>query len=584
MRLFLLSLLLSTSLLSLTPTPTEAALIPCGRNTDDPATSINEQAPCTLCHLIIGIKGIIDWMRTIMTAIAITVIVAMGILYIISTGNDQMMQTAKHGLTASLIGLAIILGAWLIVNFTLTLPIIKVDGLVKKNWNTVSCDIASSAGTPIASTSGIVNTTPTTQAPGETALPLTTLNPSTGVALTLSKASFYPKEAITLSLAQVDFANGPVSFRITTTDPKVTSTNGITIAETTTNSASLLSLTNTQPGLYALTPYQNNQPIAPPLSFTVLTPPYPGGTDTGGSNPSNPGGNGEGGACIGTSPEGIPYNNKLPLAPMTGWTGQQQYDYWITIPAQVDLQDPNNWGYNGYSEPIKYAMWKYGNNEFRALVRQKTFGGSLSQENQWINGNDQWLKADMGFDMNTGIGTYQTLTGVQTKVYPASGIPPRAGCVTSGGGSIPFSGTCPGYSTTYHLKQPWRADGANSQTHLNSLENGAALVVSFTTPATLNPRGGWISSFESTGAQACKSVVLSKTPCDFAGPGLTQTQGSTAPLYFSGGGSTASGYPVLQPNTTYYYNVLHRCYSPPSGRDMDTCTGVCDVKVELSQP
>ena len=75
----------------------------------------------------------------------------------------------------------------------------------------------------------------------------------------------------------------------TSTDPKVTSTNGITLAETTTGTASLISLTNTQPGLYQLTAYQNNQPIAAPLSFTVLTPPYPQGTDDGGSNPSNPG-------------------------------------------------------------------------------------------------------------------------------------------------------------------------------------------------------------------------------------------------------------------------------------------------------
>lgn len=150
-----------------------------------------------------------------------------------------------------------------------------------------------------------------------------------------------------------------------------------------------------------------------------------------------------------------------------------------------------------------------------------------------------------------------------------------------GGGAQSWNGTCPGYSATYQIKQPWRGDGANSQTHLNSLENGAALVVSFTTPATLRPRTGNITSYESTGAAACKTAVLSQTPCDFAGPGLGRTSASTAPVYFSGGGN-ALGLPVLQPNTTYYYNVLHRCSGPYGVAD--TCVGVCDVQVELSPP
>ena len=55
-----------------------------------------------------------------MTVIAITVIVAMGVLYIVSTGDTGLMQTAKSGMLAALIGFAIMLSAWLIVNVVLT--------------------------------------------------------------------------------------------------------------------------------------------------------------------------------------------------------------------------------------------------------------------------------------------------------------------------------------------------------------------------------------------------------------------------------------------------------------------------------
>jgi hypothetical protein len=56
-----------------------------------------------------------------MAIIAITVIFAMGVLYILSAGNSGMMQTAKGGMIASLIGFAVMLSAYLIVNVILTI-------------------------------------------------------------------------------------------------------------------------------------------------------------------------------------------------------------------------------------------------------------------------------------------------------------------------------------------------------------------------------------------------------------------------------------------------------------------------------
>lgn len=97
-----------------------SSLVPCGRNIDDSNTTEVETAPCTICHIVVGGNRLITWGRNIMSIIAITVIVAMGILYIVSAGNEGLMKTAKSGMLAALVGFAVMLTAWLIVNVVLT--------------------------------------------------------------------------------------------------------------------------------------------------------------------------------------------------------------------------------------------------------------------------------------------------------------------------------------------------------------------------------------------------------------------------------------------------------------------------------
>ncbi|MDD5083927.1 MAG: pilin [Candidatus Moranbacteria bacterium] len=115
------------------PNATDAAgLVPCGTDNN---------SPCTLCHLVVGIKSLIDWGFGVMTFFAIAVIVAMGIVYIVSAGNPSMTTTAKNGIKAALIGFLIMLGSWVIVNFfMLTLANNGVGRAT--SWNTFTCDTA----------------------------------------------------------------------------------------------------------------------------------------------------------------------------------------------------------------------------------------------------------------------------------------------------------------------------------------------------------------------------------------------------------------------------------------------------------
>jgi len=88
-------------------------LVPCGHGSD-----INNR--CTLCHLIVGFQKLVQYALYLAISIALVGVFFAGVIYIISTGDEGMMSAAKNFLRASLTGFALILGAWLIVNITLT--------------------------------------------------------------------------------------------------------------------------------------------------------------------------------------------------------------------------------------------------------------------------------------------------------------------------------------------------------------------------------------------------------------------------------------------------------------------------------
>jgi hypothetical protein len=115
----------------------QAALVPaCGKTTG----TAEETAPCTICHMIIGIQGIIDFGFKIFVGVGILMVVISGIMYIISAGQSGMMDAAKSRLKNVLIGFAVMLGAWLIVNVTMLVIGTKSDlGISATSWHTFKC-------------------------------------------------------------------------------------------------------------------------------------------------------------------------------------------------------------------------------------------------------------------------------------------------------------------------------------------------------------------------------------------------------------------------------------------------------------
>ena len=105
-----------------------AGIVPCG-------TAANP-APCTLCHLIVGTYNLITWGRNILITVAIVAISIAGIMYIVSSGNEQMITIAKSFLSASLKGFALVLMAWFLVATTMWILSAKNDlGIAKTGAN-----------------------------------------------------------------------------------------------------------------------------------------------------------------------------------------------------------------------------------------------------------------------------------------------------------------------------------------------------------------------------------------------------------------------------------------------------------------
>jgi len=129
----------------LAPEPGWTGIVPCGRNTG----TNGETDRCTLCHLVVGIQRIFTYGLYIVIAIAFVAFFAAGIMYMLSTGDPGIMESAKKFMITTLVGFAIVAGAWLIVNVSLWAVAVKGDlGVSKGSWFAFSCSTISASTIP----------------------------------------------------------------------------------------------------------------------------------------------------------------------------------------------------------------------------------------------------------------------------------------------------------------------------------------------------------------------------------------------------------------------------------------------------
>jgi len=122
------------------PPELRGGLVPCGKNCDDPCTKSCECCPCTLCHLFVLFKRIVDFLTlNIIFPLAVLMIVVGGVMFLTAGGDPGRIGGAKKILTATVIGLAIILAAWLIVDTVITF--LTPASSPFQNWSTIDCPL-----------------------------------------------------------------------------------------------------------------------------------------------------------------------------------------------------------------------------------------------------------------------------------------------------------------------------------------------------------------------------------------------------------------------------------------------------------
>ena len=109
-------------------------LVPCGRDCNVTTTSYVEDQPCTICHLILMMQLIMDFLFKIAAVVAALFIAASGTMYIFATGRPEMLSLAKTTFKLTLLGFTLIFIAWILVNTILTM-FGYIDPLENNEWH-----------------------------------------------------------------------------------------------------------------------------------------------------------------------------------------------------------------------------------------------------------------------------------------------------------------------------------------------------------------------------------------------------------------------------------------------------------------
>ncbi|HSQ82770.1 MAG TPA: hypothetical protein VLU54_16835 [Casimicrobiaceae bacterium] len=151
--------------------------------------------------------------------------------------------------------------------------------------------------------------------------------------------------------------------------------------------------------------------------------------------------------------------------------------------------------------------------------------------------------------------------------------------------------SCSGYSTQV-VDIPWGAVGSgNVRVTTKGFTNGMITVARFTTPNVTIPAGSVVrakvASAESNSSTGpiLRTAAFSDTPCVFPSPNpmgaFATVAGSTSPSVTYQVNGTSIYYPLLKPNTTYYFNIKNEYKGAPT---CPSSFSSCDMYVELSKP
>lgn len=114
---FLIGLMLAVGLLSFTPQVSQGrGLVPCGGYADDQGT---REKPCTFLDIFALIARVTNWLIAMSGIYAIYNIISNGFWLVLSQGNEESITTHKKGVTNAILGLCLVMIAFMIINFVI---------------------------------------------------------------------------------------------------------------------------------------------------------------------------------------------------------------------------------------------------------------------------------------------------------------------------------------------------------------------------------------------------------------------------------------------------------------------------------
>ena len=115
---------------------------------------------CNFCHFVELGNTVITWLIGILSLVFGVMVFIAGFGLVTSGGNDSKLTDAKKSLTNALIGLVIVLAAWLIVDTLIKLTLPEGETAIGP-WNEISCEGGQKAGSARANRNlSITNSNP----------------------------------------------------------------------------------------------------------------------------------------------------------------------------------------------------------------------------------------------------------------------------------------------------------------------------------------------------------------------------------------------------------------------------------------
>ena len=104
-------------------------IVPCGTS--------YAQAPCTVCHFYKLLQNIINFILYITASLATLMATFIAFLFLFSGGSPQRITDAKSKLWLLVLGIAWVLGSWLLINTILNFVV--NPQVFPMPWNQIKC-------------------------------------------------------------------------------------------------------------------------------------------------------------------------------------------------------------------------------------------------------------------------------------------------------------------------------------------------------------------------------------------------------------------------------------------------------------